>query len=249
MVHPGNFWSKIRQRYISYQIKRYLLTRKLYHYAPYPLDIYEQCLKSLKSLQHQQLIRFLNGEGINRKGDIIFVRHDIDTQECIRNLPETLEIDQRLRVEAGIYLRFDNEEYMAGDHREMLLKYKDHGFEIGLHSLCYTKENYLQEFQRETERFKSIMGFQPRSFSVHGLGSFRLEIRMKFLHEITHCFHEFGYETGDIPPLRAYEHVIHDSHLDNENRRFLYDDFLYFPRFSSRRRRYLVLTHPCYWKV
>ena len=249
MVQLNNVWSTLKTIFTFYEFQRYLRARRIYHYAPYPLKIYEQCLKSLKSSPSHQLVPFLAYEGIDRERDRVFVRHDVDTQQCIKNLPETMEIDQRLKIEAGIYLRVDDEEYSAGDHRDMLLRYREQEFEIGLHSLCYTKEDYIQEFQRETEKFKSLMGFQPRSFSVHGLGSFRLETRTKFYQEIIHCFHQFGYDTGDIPTLRTYKHTIHDCHLDAQNRRFLYDDFLCFPRFSSKRKRYLILTHPCYWKV
>jgi len=249
MLHLGNFLSVFKRRYISYQIERYLRNRKIYHYAPYPLEIYKQCLESLKSLPSHQFAPFLKYEGIDKATDWIFVRHDIDTQQCMRNLPEIIKIDERLRIESGIYLRIDDEEYSVRDHREMFLQYKEHGFEIGLHSLCYLKENYSQEFQRETDKFKNYMGFQPRSFSVHGVGSFRLETRMKFYQEVIHWLHQMGYETGDIPTLRSYVHTIHDCHLDNENRRFLYDDFLYFPNLSLRGSRYLIMTHPCYWKV
>lgn len=248
MVHLSSAWLTLKTKYSPCQFHRYLRARRIYHYAPYPLKIYEQCLKSLKSSSSHQFVPFLSYEGADGERDKVFVRHDVDTEQCIRNLPETMEIDQRLRIGAGIYLRVDDEEYSARDHRDMLLRYREQEFEIGLHSLCYTKQDYIQEFQRETEKFKSLMGFQPRSFSVHGLGSFRLKTRTKFYQEIIHCFHQFGYETGDIPTLRSYEHTIHDCHLDAQNRRFLYDDFLYFPRFSSKGKHYLILTHPCYWK-
>jgi len=249
MLQLDHVLARAKRKYNFYQVERYLRNRKVYHYAPYPLEIYEQSLKNLKFSPNHQLVPFLNDEEINRGRDWIFVRHDIDTQQCMKNLSEIINIDGRLMVKSGIYLRIDDEEYSVRDHRDMLLQYRERGFEIGLHSLCYLKENYSKEFQRETEKFKYDMGFQPRSFSVHGVGSFRLETRMKFYEEVVHWLHPMGYETGDIPTLRSYVHVIHDSHLDAENRRFLYDDFFHLPDLSFRGNCYLIMTHPCYWKV
>lgn len=241
--------SAVKTRYASLQFRRYLRARKIYRHAPYSLAIYEQLLRRFKDSDRHQFIRFLEYGETRMRKDNIFVRHDIDTQNCITNLSQTLEIDQSLQIPSGIYFRVDDEEYCVRDFQKMIGHYKVMGFEIGLHTLCYTQDNYLQEFKRETEKFKSELGFSPMSFSVHGLGDFRLEVRMRFYKEIALSFREFGYETGDIPPLRSYEHMIHDCHLDADNRRFLYDEFVRLPPFYLPGKRYLILTHPCYWKA
>jgi hypothetical protein len=238
---------RLKRRYRSFQIQRYLRTRGVFQYIPYPLDIYDQLLRRLKTTDGNEILPFLSYRSSRGEVNNFFVRHDIDTKDCIKNLPSTLAIDENLNVQSGVYLRADDEEYCLSEYRTMIQRNRSLGFEIGLHSLCYLKDDYLGEFRKETEKFREEMGFQPRSFTVHGLGTFRLDVRNKFYREIAVSFRKFGYETGDIPQLRAYEYVVQDCHLDSENRRFLYDDVLNWPPLLLRGSHYLILTHPCYW--
>jgi hypothetical protein len=142
----------------------------------------------------------------------------------------------------------DDEEYLLREYRELIRFYKDSGFEIGLHTCCYTKDDILTEFKRETDKFTEETGFPPKSFSVHGLGDYRQEARMKFYQEIPNRLEEFGYNFGDTPQLRSYDYVIQDCHFDQNRNFFIYDDFFRPPLFFHKGATFLILTHPCYWR-
>ena len=179
----------------------------------------------------------------------VFIRHDIDTRACIENMHLLLAIDWDFGAPAGVYFRADDQEYPLSEQKDAIQVYRDSGFEIGLHTVCYTKDDYLAEFRRETEKFSNAVGFRPKSFSVHGLGAFRHRVRMQFYEDISKQLLESCYEFGDIPQLRSYDHVIHDCHLDERENRSLYDDFVKPLSFFRKGKNYLILTHPCYWQV
>jgi hypothetical protein len=179
----------------------------------------------------------------------LFVRHDIDTAACMRNMPLLLEIDRELGVRAAVFLRADEEEYRLDGHRQAIQVYRDAGLEIGLHTLCYLEDDYLSALKRETRHFTHALGFSPASFTTHGMGSFRLEVRQRFYQEIHGRLGEFGYTFTDCcARLRAYDYTIHDSYWDDKRgSRFIYDDFLACRPLLLRGRDYLLLTHPGYW--
>ena len=183
----------------------------------------------------------------NRKGINIFVRHDVDTAACIRKVNHLLAIDREFQVPAGLYFRIDDAEYRLSDYKDWLNAWREEGFEIGLHTVCYLDDYPLEAFQRETAKFERDIGFHPRSFSVHGLGTFRADVRRRFYREISKHLHELGYVFGDIPQLRAYDYVFQDCHLDEKNKIFICED-VQGPFPFQKGKQYLILAHPCYWE-
>jgi len=240
----------LQRQYDSYRLRRYLRGRKIFCLAPYSVQIYEGLLKKVKGLSER--ISILDGSDpmeITPDKVNLFVRHDLDTQSCIEKMSLLLDIDQELNIPASIYLRADGVEYSLSSYRTTILNYRGQGFRFGLHSLCYLKDHYLEEFEKETETFEVALGFHPTSFNVHGMGTIRLQTRMNFLKEITRNFRDFGYDFGDIPTLLDYWYVIQDCHLDGKNQRFIYDDFSFFPEVLAQGQNGLILTHPCYWEA
>jgi anaerobic magnesium-protoporphyrin IX monomethyl ester cyclase len=215
--------------------KRQRTQQKLLMYPPYPLTLYANLLQRFEE------------RTTDRKDIHVFIRHDVDTAACIQKLNCLLAIDREFQVPAGLYFRIDDVEYRLPDYKDWLNVLRQEGFEIGLHTVCYLDDNPLQAFQRETAKFEREVGFRPRSFSVHGLGTFRAEIRMRFYRDISNHLKEFGYVFGDVPQLRPYEYVIQDCHLDEEKKIFICDDVKEpFP--FRKGKQYLILTHPCYWE-
>jgi len=240
-------WLKILNKIKSAFSWRQTNLPSLLKFAPYEPNSYRELLLRLKKNRNIVILPFTHKESYDNRINF-FIRHDIDTKECITSMDVLIDIDYSLAIPSGIYFRVDDEEYRLRDFRDQIRLYKRNGFEIGLHSLCYTKDDYMNEFDRETVRFSNELGFRPRSFTLHGLGDYRSCVRLDFTRIISSKLDEFGYEFTDCDGnSRNYAHVIHDCHLDSINqRRFMREDFeLNFP--FRRGCCYLVLTHPCYW--
>ncbi len=229
---------------------RYQRARRLAGYAPYSASLYRRFLSQALRDRKLRVASFLETSAAPGPATL-FVRHDIDTAECMRGLRTLLDVDRELGVAAGVYLMADSKAYRLADHREEIAACRAAGFEIGLHTACYVHDDYFAALGAETRAFADALGFLPRSFTVHGLGQHRLDVRLKFYEEARGRMGEFGYTFTDAcPELRAYDYVFEDCHWDDARQaRFVYDDIAgrRFP--FERGRSYLLLTHPCYWTM
>jgi hypothetical protein len=217
-------------------------------YAPYPASLYRDFLRRTLSDRQIALAPFTHAPAAGGTATL-FVRHDIDTADCMRGMRTLLDVDRELGVVAGVYLMADAKAYRLADHRDEIAACRAAGFEVGLHTACYIHDDYFSALEAETRAFADALGFRPRSFTVHGLGEHRMDVRLRFYREVLHRLGEFGYEFTDCcPELRSYAHVLHDCHWDPEKQaRFLYNE-LTGRRFPFERgKSYLLLTHPCYW--
>ena len=226
-----------------------MISRKVARYAPYASSIYRELLYSIIQSKKNRVMPFIPNNETDSNEVKFFVRHDIDTKHCMKNMSLLLDIDKSSGVQSGVYLLSDGKNYSLSEHRSVIQSYREAGFEIGLHTVCYIEDNYLKAFERETKEFADNLGFRPRSFTVHGLGEYKLDVRIHFAEEIMGRLDEFGYTFTDCNlNMRAYDYVIEDCHW-NESRksRFIYDDFTRTPPFFKKGNNYLILTHPCYW--
>jgi hypothetical protein len=226
----------------------YIKTREIVEYAPYKVGIYENMLSQLKNDEDIYIHDFVSGKPKEDKINF-FLRHDIDTKGCIENMSLLLDLNKKYNIHSGVYFRVDDDEYRLGDYREVVNKCKNQGFEVGLHTVCYVKDDFMKEFVRETEKFIDETGIIPESFTVHGLGEFRVETRKIFYEEIAKRINEFGYTFTDChKKFRKYDYVIQDCNLIVEKQqRYIFDDFINRPPFFKKGGEYLILTHPCYW--
>lgn len=227
----------------------YLTDPKIAVKAPYSVGVYRQLLVNIKKEPKFFLTAFGNRETTGKHA-CLFNRHDIDTSECIRKMGILLDIDSILEIPTAIFFRADDEEYRLSDYKNQINQYKEKGFEIGLHTLCYTQDNYLREFEREIKHFKESLGITPECFTVHGLGTFRIDIRTEFCKIISDKLGEYDLLFTDCSEkLRRYDYVFEDCHRSEENGcRVLYEDFFNLPPFIKKGKNYLILTHPVYWE-
>jgi hypothetical protein len=218
-------------------------------YAPYPVNLYDQMLSQAKQIPGIQLVSFSETADPAPGTRQLFVRHDIDTAKCVQNLPRLLKIDREMGISAGIYFRVDDQEYLFSECRELIEDARQAGFHVGLHTTCYLNDDYMETFRGERAKFTREAGFAPASFNAHGLGEFRLDVRLKFYDEISRRLHEFGYEFSDCcTALRPYDYVAQDCYWDEEKQaRYLRNDFFHPENFFRRGSRFLILAHPCYW--
>jgi len=233
---------KLKRRY-------HLHRRRQTTYAPYPLSIYQRFLEQAQERENLVVQRYLERPAKGTRSSNLFVRHDVDTAACIENIEALTAINQTLGIQSGIYFRVDDDEYSLTQHRSTAQALREAGFEVGLHTVCYTEDDYFTELERETKKFAQEVGFQPQSFTVHGLGAYRADVRQRFYQQISNRLEEFGYLFSDCcRDLRRYDYVVEDCHFDSQmEQRFIYDDFISLPKWFRADHDYLVLTHPCYW--
>jgi len=239
---------KIKNKIQNFKKKFYCNRKFKIQSASYPLDIYSNLLLQLKQKNGIQFCSFKqNNEASNKKINI-YNRHDIDTKDCINSLSKIIDIDEKFKIPSSIYFRVDEVEYSLKDFRQQIISYKEKGFEIGLHTTCYLKENSINEFKNETKKFIAELSFAPSSFSIHGTGTHQNSLK-NFTTKIVNNYENMGYEFSDcIPLIFKYDYVIEDCHFDNViKKRFIYNDFIKPPFFFKKNSNYLILTHPCYW--
>jgi hypothetical protein len=229
---------------------RYIESRQPHAYAPHDAALYGALLRQLRAAGNIELPLFARrAPGGGRKARF-YLRHDVDTADCVEKLPLLLDINIAEGVASPVYVRTDGTDYPPQTVAAAVAHYRAKGVEFGLHSACYTEDDYLGTFRRELERFADCFGFRARSFTMHGLGSFRAEIRERFSEEVVARLPEFGLTFTDCNPrLRQYDYVITDCHPEpGTGRRYICDDVIDLPRFFDAGRDHLVLTHPCYWR-
>lgn len=229
---------------------RYLETRQPHAYAPYDAGLYVALLRQIRAAPDIELAAFSRARRSEEGRPRLYLRHDVDMPACVENLPILLDIDLAEDISSPVYVRTDGTDYRPEAVAAAVAHYRAKGVEFGLHSSCYTEDDYIGALRREIERFAECFGFRPTSFTVHGLGSFRAEIRDRFAEEIVDRLAEFGFVFTDCNiRMRQYHYVISDCHFDAATgRRYICDDMVSLPRFFEPGRDYLVLTHPCYWR-
>lgn len=232
-------WKRARQSFEK--------SRRIQAESPFRREIYarliEEILKGQKCCAVLPMTEYLSGELDRNKVNVV-IRHDIDTLDCMEELEQMLSVNRRFVLRVALYFRADEKEYSMQNYAPQIRAWKNEGHEIGLHTLAYTSDQMEEAFRREHELFGEILGFYPRTFTLHGLGELHYENRLRFLDRIDHFIEAYGYLGSDNQ--RGYRYAIHDSHLVN-GRRVLMSDFERLPGFLRKGDGVLILTHPCYW--
>lgn len=227
---------------------RYERTRRRVAFAPIPVSIYASLLDGIRRTPGIVTPPFSTTSA--PAGKIrLYLRHDVDTGLCIDRLPLLLDINLQAQILSPVFIRTDGIDYKPTALSAIVKIYRQQGVEFGLHTSCYLSDDFLDAFKFETSVFEKTFGFRPSIFTVHGMGKHRVNVRSNFVEKISTVPGCYGYEFTDaIPEWRSYDYVVTDCHPDSvSGNRFIYDDFLHLPRFFSRDKDYLILTHPCYW--
>lgn len=228
---------------------QYIDKRRPHGYAPHDVALYVELLRQARASSDLELAPFAKPT-VNEGRPRLYFRHDVDTPGCVDMLPKLIDANLAEGVASPVYVRTDGTEYDPADLAATVAAYRGRGVEFGLHSSCYTQDDYLGALRQETDNFERLFGFRPNSFTVHGLGEYRSAVRDRFSSEIVGRLPEFGFVFTDCDArMRCYDYVITDCHPEpGTGRRLIFDDMLRLPRFFQPRRDYLVLTHPCYWR-
>lgn len=218
----------------------------LYRYAPYSPEIFRSVL-TLAAVNENVSIKLLSREASDPGRLTVYLRHDIDTENDVKNLDLLISIQRSMDIRSAIYVRMDRQEYDPAQLRDYLRELRDIGFEVGLHTSCYLDDDYMDVFKAETNTFHRLLGFAPTSFTLHGVGQVRWAVRMAFLESVKPGMKSLGYSFCDTFDIK-YNRVIQDCHGGTETeRRFIMGDFRELPEPVYGNEKYLILTHPGYW--
>ena len=238
----------LRQRSDKRAFEIYLREREKLSEAEYEMGLYRDLIANLVASPEVAIQPFCSREAPDRQKAYVFIRHDVDTARCVERLGALVEQDLSLKVPSAVFVRVDDVCYSAKDARSTLADIRSRGIEVGLHTTCYLDDDYLAALARERTKFADEIGFQPNTFTVHGLGDHRLAQRRAFYEEIHAVLGDYGFTFSDChPSLRRYKYTIEDCHTQSDGTRFLFDDFLPGKLPLVPGKSFCVLTHPCYW--
>ena len=188
-----------------------------------------------------------------RAGSGFLLRHDIDTPQCIINLPALIEIERSLNVRSTTYVFSDTCYYtLTESQQDDFRALVDEGFHLGLHTRAHFQENPAEYLQDEIQRFQNMFGFPPATVTQHGENPRPKEYTRKrdwfckqFKHikgvNDIHLLNQFPYQGVSDAQFVYHNDGTRSSILDEK---FLAPfDFVYQGRCPLA-----INTHPCYWQ-
>lgn len=236
---------KVKQYITSNRISTYSrAVEKKFLLSPYNISNYENFIYQLNTSHKIKVINF--DEEINSQKSNFIFRHDLDTVKCLQNSHILADLHLKHSIPLSIFVRMDDLDYNSKSSYLFVSKYVEH-FPIGLHSSCYIYDNPLKALRDEIQKFQNIYNFSPKFLTLHGLGTYKYEERIKLIDSLSKNYKDFGFDFADfISSMRNYNYVIQDCHKEN-NHRFLKKDIITLPPLIKG-SCYLLLAHPCYWE-
>jgi hypothetical protein len=235
------------QKIENWQLRRVRERRRIAAYAPYPFAKYDAILHRVL----RQRLTVSEFDAPDEAGAAkLFLRHDIDFAGCVDGLAPLLDIEAQYGLPSATFIRVDRQDYEPEALRPLVAARRKAGLEFGLHSSFYVDDDPLGRFRRELAAFQGIFGFAPRTFTIHGLGGYRADIREAVSEEIVARRAEFGIAFTDCSAaMRRYDMILQDCDIEPQTgARCMYSDLANFPLLPRKGRNYLILTHPCYWR-
>lgn len=235
------------QRIEDWHLRQVRGRRRIAAFAPYPFAFYDTILRRV--LRQRLAVPPFDvpaGDGTT----MLFLRHDIDLPGCVEGLAPILDIEAGHNLPSATFIRVDREDYEPEALRTLVAERRKPGIAFGLHTACYLDDDPFATFRKELDVFGDLFGFRPQTFTIHGLGERRVDVRASFCDEVVARRDEFGIAFTDCTPaMRRYDMIFQDCDIDPESRRrCMYSDLAKLPVLPRRGRNYLVLTHPCYWR-
>jgi hypothetical protein len=241
-------WSRVRRDgfggmlWVKASMYRRQLRRE--QYAPYPLRLYERLVRLLTTVRGQDILRLSDLKP--SQSSCVVLRHDIDTERCIHNLPAIVSVEKGQKVFSTVLFRVDGQEYDPTSCAELANSLREEGFDVGLHSLAYLSADSDNQLSEEIEQFRQAFGFLPNVYNFHGLGTKFLGRRMQLCANADRILNRYSFLKGTDSYPGFYVYRIQDSH-GLESKRFILSDFISPPMELISAGRVLVLTHPAYW--
>lgn len=218
-----------------------------YRVAPHPMSAYEAIIRAYAESPACRFIRMrdLITRDLNPHKLNVVLRHDVDAFPERNHL--FYAIERRWHVPSAFYILLSECDYDAAAHADELKELARAGFEIGLHTTAWGREDAVGFFRNEMATFRSILGCYPETFTLHGYLPWSDEVvrlRARFMALVPQLLAEFpdciGTDYG-----RPDDYTISDSAFMGEISRW--------PAAPPPLDRVgiggtvKVLTHPNYW--
>ena len=221
----------------------------LYSYVPNDLRLYESILNRNLSKGYNHIVMSDIPNNVSTKKPNILLRHDVDSDHK-ETILRMAEIEKQFGIRSSIQIRVDGLAYDPVSFKSLVKKLYNLGFEIGLHSFCYSHKRYMKRFDWEVQTFNDIFGFNPQCFSQHGIGSM-VERRKAFNMKVRDA-----KKRNNIPVSDCGGHDINyilklqDCNMrKGEKKHHITNHFVEIPKIPfSKGRVILMMTHPKKWK-
>jgi hypothetical protein len=112
------------------------------------------------------------------------------------------------------------------------------------------KKDFMSRFEWEVEEFKKMFGFQPISFTQHGMGQQFKETRSKFNSSIALAKQLTGIQVTDCAGYDIqYMYKVTDANwCQKRQSRFITNHFTSYPFIPfANGEVFGIITHPTYW--
>lgn len=188
------------------------------------------------------------GEMVKSLSAQILVRHDIDYQGCVKNLPYMLDLALDHNITPDVFIRTDQLDYDAQSMKPVVDSYKGSGIQFGLHTSCYINACFEDNLKTEITKYQDCFDSNPKGVTFHGYGNLYREKRRYAGNYIAKNFQQLGFEYADVfGNSSANKCVIEDCHIEPEKGRYFCDDVEQLELIAGYPLNVLILTHPCYW--
>ncbi|MDR1916262.1 MAG: hypothetical protein LBQ58_06800 [Synergistaceae bacterium] len=168
-IHSGVTCSHVCKDFVRFIKKRSNADCILCENKPFPILIYKNLLEYLSV--HDDFICMTVLDYVSNKIDKerinVVLRHDLDSG-CSEVLKLLCNTEKKLNIRSSVHVLMDKSCYDATAMKPLLLDLYRDGFDIGLHTVAWMYENYADMFMRESAMFAEILGFSPKTLSIHG---------------------------------------------------------------------------------
>lgn len=232
--------------FLSRESRRLKQDKSPYQFNPYSVSVHLDLLQTIKRLDNVKFTTLLESKNFAR--NVVVVRHDLDTPECLQNIEYMLEQELELGVRPSILVRADNLDYCVEDYGHLLRRLVAKGGEWGLHSSSYAEDSPEKAFDDEYKRLSDVLGAAPEIYNFHGLGRTRLDVRMKMMASTQSRLDRFSHLEATDSINGYYAYRIMDCHT-HKGQRVIRHDYKGVGEKIFSKGRVLVLAHPVYWRA
>ncbi|MGE3313512.1 MAG: hypothetical protein AB7O26_00260 [Planctomycetaceae bacterium] len=152
------------------RMARSLRTDKPVSTPPHSLALYRDLLTSIVNdprCKAWSLAEYALEENRSQERVNVVLRHDLDAGDphVSRGL---CEVERALDLRSSVHILVDGQLYDPVRLNDVARELHAEGFDVGLHTQAWMHEDFAAAFHRDLDRFESLFGFSPRTFSQHG---------------------------------------------------------------------------------
>jgi hypothetical protein len=222
---------------------------KVISQAPHSPSIYRDVLQSL--LDQDVAFGSVHDYLVNQVHRGFLLRHDLDTIQCLENLPALVAVEASLQLRSTIYVLSDNCFYPLEEYGEYLQSLHQNRFDLALHTRCHFQDDPLDYLETEINRFRTVLGFFPLTVTLHGEYPRPLDYfakRTSFQQRFEQVERKFNLYFLNKRPYQGFSDAKFINHADGSRTGVLNEEFGQpWNYFYEGLIPAVINTHPIYW--